>query len=444
MLRIAFLALCLAADVAHAADIVYGHYMFRGIKATPTAPSASSVLGSKKMANLCTELEAADIFLCHYSWRDGAAGKRMATATKYTDEQLLQVIGSHADVPGVKFVQSKDEYLVNSMGIYDGRVYGKGDPTYTFEGRSRRRLLDASLVQPNAPTVLTYLNPYSPANEYRFWSTGKNVTVYLVDQRVIVDHPEFVGKRIRTYTSFSSNITQTAVCSAEHGTHLAALIAGHTHGVAKEAELVSVAVTAGCGADSRVSELSGGLDWILEDIALNTHGRKVVVAISMLVKDSEAANIIEDQVAELIDMGAVVVAAAGDASDDACLYAPARMAGVITVAAATMETRTSGVPWEGANYGRCLSVWAPGARVESASATVNVTAVFSGSSPSMAITTGIIAQLLESRSTQSVMDDVIKDSSNRVMRWRTPDSVPFFAQVPIPEGVQLCPPVYGS
>lgn len=443
MLRIALLSLCLASEVAHAADVVYGHYMFRGIKATPTSPLASSVLGTKKMAGLCTELETADIFLCHYSWRDGAAGKRMAAATKYTDAQLLQVIGSYANVSEVKFVQGKDEYLVNSMGIYNGRVYGKGGPSYTFEGRSRR-LLDASLIQPNAPTVLTYLNPYSPPNEYRFWSTGRNVTVYLVDQRVNVNHPEFAGKHIRTYTSFSANITQTAVCSAEHGTHLAALIAGHTHGVAKEAELVSVAVSAGCGTDSRASELSGGLDWIIEDIALNAHGRKIVVAISMLIKESEAANIIEDQVSELIETGAVVVASAGDSADDACLYAPARMAGVITVAAAAMESRTSGVPWEGTNYGRCLSVWAPGARIESASASVNVTAVFSGSSTSMAITTGIIAQLLEAISTKAVTDDIVKDSSNRVMRWRTPGSVPFFAQVPIPAGVQLCPPVYGA
>lgn len=386
------------------------------------------------MADVCDRLRAANAFLCHYSWPSGAGGKRSLGVR--TDGELLARVSA---VAGEPFVQAKDDYLVNSLGIYNGRIYASTkDPSYTFAGKGRALLsFGDDTVQVDAPQVLTFMNSGFDQGNYVYSESGRNVTVYVVDQRVTLGHPE-LGQRLSTdrFQSFSSNITAAAICSEEHGTHIASLVGGDTFGVAKDVTVVSVAVTAGCGADSRASELLAGLDYVHRHIRSRGPSHRSVVAISASVRASPVADMIEAAVQVLLDDGAVVVTGAGDSSDDACEFVPARMPGVITAAAANMTARTAGHPWEGSNYGRCVSVWGPGSKVVGASAQQGVKAVFSGTTQATALVTGVVAQTLQDLDHTNARERLIKQSSNVVMDWTTPDTAPFFAQVK--------PPTYGG
>lgn len=411
-------AVWILSAAAASADRMYGHYMIRTIEPTPAGLD---------MAAACDLLLRKQIFLCHYWWRDGAGGKA-SIGIKDAD-----IVSRVSDALGYRFVHARDDYLVNSVGIYSGRVHN-GTAGYGFTGR--RRMLDMSMtgVQPNAPLALRYLNARYSDDAYRFQSTGKNVTVFLVDGAVQEDHPELAGKIKDSFLSFSANLTNKATCAREHGTHAASLIVGKTYGVAKDANLVSVATTAGCGADSRTSEMLAGLDWISERID-KTPGRSVVV-VSMQVPDGSASAIVAQALRSIMDAGAVVIAAAGDAADTACKYTPGSMDDVVTVGGVHMKGHSLGEPSESTNYGECVTVWAPGAFVQAASADPSAASVFTGTSVAAAIVAGVAAQILELNANATVSEVrnlLIRSSSNSVMEWTTPETQPFFVQTPLPD-----------
>jgi hypothetical protein len=72
-------------------------------------------------------------------------------------------------------------------------------------------------------------------------SRGAGVRVAIVDSGVDRDHPEFGGRFIQS-VSYTDGAGSSLVRSpdGDHGTHIAGLIAGATHGVAPEADLLDI------------------------------------------------------------------------------------------------------------------------------------------------------------------------------------------------------------
>lgn len=83
--------------------------------------------------------------------------------------------------------------------------------------------------------------------------------------------------------------------------------------------LRAVAVQPGCTVNGRSSELAAGLDWVLDRIEANP-GEPAIVSMSLLISsDSEAAELVADKVADLLEAGAIVVASSGNKSGGAQL-----------------------------------------------------------------------------------------------------------------------------
>jgi subtilisin family serine protease len=213
---------------------------------------------------------------------------------------------------------------------------------------------------------------------------GAGVTVYIVDTGILAGHADFGGRVGAGFTAFDDN-RGTSDCNG-HGTHVAGLVGGSTHGVAKEASLVPVRVL-DCNGSGTISTLLAGLDWILEDHA--QAGGPAVVNMSL---GGNASSALDAAVNRVLTAGLTTVIAAGNSNSDACGISPARVPGALTVGAtADTDDRASF-----SNYGGCVDVFAPGAGILSAWYTSpTATAVASGTSMAAPFVSGVAALCLE-------------------------------------------------
>lgn len=185
--------------------------------------------------------------------------------------------------------------------------------------------------------------------------------MYIVDTGVRGDHEQFGGRvtpgiDVPTLRATSVVSPPTYDCDG-HGTHVAALAAGSTVGVATQARIISVRVL-NCKGDGGVSEVVEALDWI------RAHHRSGVAAIANLslgVEKGDDGSAIERGVRALIDEGIVVVVAAGNGDSsgtpfDACAIAPGDVNEALTVGAVGINDNVAYY----SNFGPCLDLYAPG------------------------------------------------------------------------------------
>jgi subtilisin family serine protease len=402
------------------------------VQMDPGAPSARRTLGRSAVKGLCDAMEVSAVFRCDSYWSDGMSGYAMS------DKSIVAEAGARLpDLPGsIVFRLSTDVYYQNGVGLRSPPE----DPTprcirSLMETRSRR-LQSVPVYGPpsysppsygdcevksqtDATDALSFMSAYKgavascfprcqEAGEYQYTATGKGVTVYIVDQAVS-NHSDISGSLSSDrYFSTIAQTTRDQTCSSWHGTHVAGLAAGDVYGVAKNATVVSVAIQPGCNQDGRASDLIAGLDWVLE--RHDRVGGPAVVSMSLVVTSSAAGAVLESMVRNMIEAGIVVVVAAGNFADDACNYMPANLDDVITVAALQLDT-VRGVsyasPWASSNTGSCVTIWAPGAYVTSASSeSATATAVYSGTSQATPMVSGLVAQFLQGNPTAT--SDVVR------------------------------------
>ena len=188
------------------------------------------------------------------------------------------------------------------------------------------------------------------------------VNVYVVDTGVDASHADL---NVVGHVNFRGDGKNTD-CSG-HGTHVAGTMAAKDNkagvvGVAPGAPLIGVKVL-DCFGDGSASTIIKGIDWV------TANAQKP--AIANISISGPANDAIDDAVRSSARSGVFYSVAAGNddndadyIGEDACTVSPARAGagknnGIVTTAA----TGKSNDETPGSNYGRCVDLWAPGARI---------------------------------------------------------------------------------
>jgi len=219
---------------------------------------------------------------------------------------------------------------------------------------------------------------------YVYGGAGTGVTVYVVDTGILAGHTDFGGRVAAGFNAVdSTGITDD--CNG-HGTHVAGLVGGSDHGVAKSVTLVPVRVL-DCNGSGSVSSLLAGLDWVLLDHQQS--GSPAVVNMSLGGSPSSA---LDNEVNLLLTGGLTTVVAAGNSNDDACKFSPGRVPGVLTVGATTVADQRASF----SNYGTCVDLFAPGLNILSDwYSGPTATQALNGTSAAAPFVSGVAALLLE-------------------------------------------------
>ena len=193
---------------------------------------------------------------------------------------------------------------------------------------------------------------------YVYKNTGRGVTAYILDSGINPTHVDF-GGRVRNGFNFSTTLPP-ADCNG-HGSHVAGIVGGTVHGVAKEVSLVSVRVL-DCQNRGFVSDMVAGIDWTIGD---HQNGQAAVMNISIYTDNPSAS--FDAAINAAIGDGITVCVLAGNGTanngvaTDACTISPARVTNAITVSATTIADAKA----QFANYGSCVDLFAPGVQIES-------------------------------------------------------------------------------
>ncbi len=190
--------------------------------------------------------------------------------------------------------------------------------------------------------------------------TGQGVTIYVVDSGVNMQHEQFGGRAVAGADPLTSNgVDPVSPASSDcdgHGTHVAALAAGSTVGVAPGATVVSVRVL-DCDGEGRVTDVVEALKWVRGHHA---GGTPAVVNLSLGVDIGDEGSSIDAQVRALLAEGVVVTVAAGNGDAygryNSCDIAPAHVAGALTVGAVAINDAFTSY----SGFGPCVDLLAPG------------------------------------------------------------------------------------
>ncbi len=184
-------------------------------------------------------------------------------------------------------------------------------------------------------------------HEYNLTASGDGIDVYIVDSGV---DPDLIwGETIEgvNFAPEHGDEPPWADCSG-HGNEVAL----HLHNTSPDARLIAVR-TMDCDNGGDQASAVAGLEWIADhadgpSIANLSWGSSVTGRLDPLW---------ESAINELVDLGVVVVAAAGNHKGNACGVSPARLTDVVTVGAFHARSdETSG--WH-TNFGPCIDIYAP-------------------------------------------------------------------------------------
>jgi aqualysin 1 len=222
---------------------------------------------------------------------------------------------------------------------------------------------------------------------YTYTRTGTGVTVYVIDSGIRFAHNEF-GTRASLGRDFvleedPSNAGDGSGDCNGHGTHVAGTIGGTKYGVAKSVDLVSVRVF-GCSGGAPFSRIIAAVDWV------TGNAKKPAVANMSLGGGGHTAT--DDAVRASIRSGISYAVAAGNDSQDACRYTPARVREAMTIGSTTSDDSRSSF----SNVGDCVDWFAPGSSITSAWSTSNTaTRTISGTSMAAPHAAGVAALYLQ-------------------------------------------------
>jgi subtilisin family serine protease len=252
---------------------------------------------------------------------------------------------------------------------------GRHHETERTAGSKQRTVIGAAGASLRTPTIwnLDRIDQrWLPLdNQISTLASGASVHAYVVDTGIMrPEHSEMTGRVSWDYDAIGNG--RGAVDCHGHGTHVAGTLGGSNVGVATGVHLHAIAVL-NCDGSGPTSALVRGLDWV----AANAQ-RPAVVSMSLgLPSVSAAVNFAVDALFTEHDLPSFV--AAGNANTDACRWSPASATHAFAVAASTGSDARASF----SNYGKCVSIFAPGVAVESA-ALASPTSLVAWSGTSMA------------------------------------------------------------
>ncbi|XP_041791636.1 proprotein convertase subtilisin/kexin type 9 [Chelmon rostratus] len=260
---------------------------------------------------------------------------------------------------------------------------------------------DSSIFAQSAPWNLQrLLQPHGGTSEngtYRPPNDGGKAEVYLMDGSVQSTHRELEGRVL--ITDFN-NIPdedgvrvhrQASQCDG-HGTHMAGVVSGSDSGVARGVGVNLVRVL-NCQGKGSVSGALAGMEYIQATL----QARPVDAVVVLLPFVGGFSRSLNAACRDMVANGAVVIAAAGNYRDDACLYSPASEPEVITVGAVNSMDQLMSQGAGGTNFGRCVDLFAPGDDIVSASSDCSTCFTScSGTSQAAAHAAGVAAVILSS------------------------------------------------
>jgi subtilisin family serine protease len=201
--------------------------------------------------------------------------------------------------------------------------------------------------------------------QYHYRLSGRGTEIYILDTGLYLDHTEFepindANKQADRppakcgYDVFGDN------CEDEvgHGTYVAAIAAGSNYGVAKKASVIAVKIHSHRKGGASIATAISGMEYVILQ-KTNRPEQPMVVNFSLSGPSSE---ILDNAVDALVAESVVVVVSAGNRDNDSCAYSPASAGGAIVVSATDYQDAKA--PY--ANYGDCVTVYAPGHQIPSA------------------------------------------------------------------------------
>jgi len=342
---------------------------------------------------------------------------------KESEEKIKHVFDLHSHFRGYsgKFSQETIEKIRTS----DEVAYVEKDQIV--------HALDVDTDAPWGLSRIAHRTKPDTEEEYKKYTyneaAGRNVTVYVIDTGVNVNHVDFEGRAIwgATIPEDDEDIDGNG-----HGTHVAGTVAGKKYGVAKKANIVAVKVLRSNGSGS-MSDVIKGIEFAVEH-----HKQRVEEAEKINEKlgdDSDEPKVIVKSAANMslgggrsraldrvvdaaVKAGIQFAVAAGNDGLDACNYSPAAAKNAITVGATTMDDRMA---WF-SNHGSCVDVFAPGHYITSAWIGSNVsTNTISGTSMASPHVAGLIALLLsmpehENKTPEEIKQVIIDMSTPNVIK----------------------------
>ncbi|KAG0035464.1 hypothetical protein BGZ81_008010 [Podila clonocystis] len=187
-------------------------------------------------------------------------------------------------------------------------------------------------------------------------SAGQNVTIYVIDTGVNIDHRDFGGRAFHG-PIFLPGATDPLDKNG-HGTFVAALAAGSTYGVAKKAQIVSLKALDDAGA-GRLSNVLAAIEWVVKRHLAQGPSTRSIINLSLGAEHNDPTNA---AIQEAMRLGVHFAIAAGNDAKDACQFSPASTPGAMTVGATDQDDTIASY----SNYGPCVAIYAPGSNIISA------------------------------------------------------------------------------
>lgn len=248
-------------------------------------------------------------------------------------------------------------------------------------------------------------NPPALSGTYRRPTVGAVIHAYPLDTGITPDHREFTGRLDEGVNVVVSALDPARtdivdILGNSHGTHVAAILAGATYGVAKNARLHPVRITNNSGVAT--DHLLDGIEWILDNHPQDEAG---VASLSVNGTGIQSSLALSLAVRRLLQAGIPMVESAGN--NNRAVSMDSMIGGfypreVIMVAASTRLDRrwfdqvdpcTTNLC--GSNFGPEIDLFAPGAAILSASNELNDRACFlTGTSMAAPHVSGAAANLL--------------------------------------------------
>ncbi|GGM51176.1 S8 family serine peptidase [Dactylosporangium sucinum] len=248
-------------------------------------------------------------------------------------------------------------FAINDLSA-DGAKKIAGDPSVAYvEYNSRAKKAD---TQTGATWGLDRIDQLNlPLNgSYTYPNSASNVTAYIVDTGIYVDHSNFGGRATLGPNYAEDGHTNSYDCNG-HGTHVAGTVGSTTYGVAKGVSLVAVRVL-DCDGFGYASESINGINWVTSNAAGKHAVANYSIGFGGINKSVDAA------IKNSINSGVTWAVAAGNGDDygrplNACNYTPGSVTQALVVGATDSSDRTAYF----SNYGGCLDLYGPGVDVTS-------------------------------------------------------------------------------